>query len=484
MSTPRLVLLALALALTAPQLPPDAKVLLDQLADITRKLQQLLTPQPTWTVVRTAAELQAALAMEGARIEIPPDTRLTAIGGFIVRARDIHIKGHGPTSVLYGDRGPALHVPAATPAITDIRVEALSGAASDGYAAVFRCGNNDAEQTTLERVPRRVLYADIDVPRHLGQRAFEMACADFNIHNSRVGEVYSPGGADSQAVLVVNTPGPGLIDSNQLAAGSEVIMIGGDTVKIPGLRIRGIIISNNCLCRPPEWRTDTVRRVVKTGLELKDGEDVLVMNNTIRGNWRDAQAGNAITITPRAGGAIRNITFESNHIRDSATGYNITGHDIAGTAERPIPPTPFRTTGIVDRNSTFDVSTAFGGHGILALLGMGPDTVSFENVAVRGNGNALIRSGDRERIGRIRVVNSLATVGSYSVVGPPGNNLANWRDWLDAYEITGNTFTGASSLVTASNPSGVSGFFRTAAPENTFLPRAEWEVLAEPRFRQ
>ena len=77
--------------------------------------------------------------------------------------------------------------------------------------------------------------------------------------------------------------------------------------------------------------------------------------------------------------------------------------------------------------------------------------------------------GDRERMGRLRFINGLATATRYGFMGPTGTNAAGWTGWTDALEVSGNTFSDAAWA------------FQVNLPSNTYVTRAELDLLAAAR---
>lgn len=267
-------------------------------------------------------------------------------------------------------------------------------------------------------------------------------------------DVWAPSLADSQGVFIMNTPGNVTVRGGSFCAGSEPIMVGGDPMDIPGVIPTNIVIEHCRLWRPLSWKTDGVKRAVKTGLELKTGYNVMIRHVNIDGCWKDAQDGWAMTFTPRSGGAIRNVIVEDCVLSNVGGGFNITGHDEPGKL-----PTPTRTTGITVRNTTLQASKAqFGGRGILCQLGMSPETVDFETVVAETDGTHLMLCADGAasgelKIGRFRVVNSNARPGSYGIQRSGGPiNGADVAQWIDVCQVEGNTFTGATAVFKTNFP--------------------------------
>jgi hypothetical protein len=110
-------------------------------------------------------------------------------------------------------------------------------------------------------------------------------------------------------------------------------MVGGDTVRIPGLVPADITIRGNTLVKPQAWRAR--RGSVKNTFELKCAERVLFENNVLDGMWRDAQAGHMIVLTPRNQNGdspwcgVSDVTIRRNRSVRHTDGYavNIAGRD-------------------------------------------------------------------------------------------------------------------------------------------------------------
>ena len=417
-------------------------------------------PPMEGTTVQAGGDLQAALDAGPLLVVLAPAATYER-SGFTIRRSGTTIRGNGAT--IRGTSGPALYIP---PGVHDVRIEQLTAASA--FQAVVQAGDNESRtQRTLDQVPQRIVFDRIRVPTHRGKRAFEINAAHVELRDCEVADVYSPALHDSQAIVILNTPGPVLVEGGSYSAGSEVIMVGGDTIKIPGVIPADITVRNTRLWRPLSWRTDGVNRSVKNLFELKTGERVSVRNVVMEGSWKAAQDGYAIVITPRSGGAIRDVVFDNVTVRQVGAGLQVTGHNLATEL-----PTPFRTTGIVVRRSTIVASRAeFGGRGILALLGMGPDTLEFDDVVFVGDGTSLLLNGDRERVGRIRLVNSLVTSGKYGLMGAGKANLDDWKAWLDALDVAGSTFSEAAPAL------------KPRVPGNTFIDRAAFDAAAAPRLR-
>lgn len=104
-------------------------------------------------------------------------------------------------------------------------------------------------------------------------------------------------GADSQAVLITNTPGPIKIHNNFLEGCGENVLIGGVDPAITSCVPADITITDNHFFKRLAWRTSNF--VCKNILEFKNAERCLAEGNTFENNWGDAQVGASLLITPR-----------------------------------------------------------------------------------------------------------------------------------------------------------------------------------------
>jgi hypothetical protein len=441
-----------------PTLPDDVRAVMERAVSDGTEAARVLALYPPVARVPAGGNLQAALDAGPLIIELDP---AVYTGSFRVSRAGTVLRGRG--AHLHGVTGPGLYI---LPGTQGARISDLSVTAD--VASAIQCGDNvAATQSTIAAVPRDILFERVIVPTHRNRRGFEINCIGSMV-DSRAVDIWDTHGTDSQAIVVLNTPGPWLVDGGEFSAGSEVFLAGGDPIKLAGAVIPSdLTLRNLRLFRPLSWRTDGVNRVVKNLFELKTGYRVRVQNVLMEGNWVGGQTGNAVVLTPRSGGAIGDVEFDGVYIRDTATCLQLTGHDLPTLA-----PTPTRTTGIVFRNSVCLANRAtYGGRGILAEITMGPDTLDFDNMVFVGDGNQIVYVGDAERVGRVRFVNGFGTTGAYGFMGAGQANAANWTAWTDALEVTASTFTGAATAL------------RTNLPQNTYVDRPTFDGLIAPRLR-
>lgn len=422
-------------------------------ADVTKRFQEYRDAQgPPVTVVRTTSELTAAL-QTGGIIELAADaeefynptgfvllsnTRLRAPSGGVIRA----------------DNQPALRVKPHT-----VNVEISGMTCKSGFSgAVIQLGDNTATtQGVPDAVPRTMLIRNVTIPTHRGKRGIEVNAGDMLIKDCTIEDVWSSAGQDSQAICVLNSPGGITIEGGTYSAGSENIMLGGDSMKVPGQTISGVVIKNVKLYKPLTWQTDGVNRVVKNLLEIKAGRNIEILNCTLDGSWRAGQDGYAFVITPKNSQYIENVTIDGCTVTNCGAGFNILGEDYNTVTPQPL-------AGVVVKNSSFSVSkTLYGGRGILALLTGGTKDVLFENVTFKGDGNAILQSDSQKVQGPCVVFGGTLTYLQYGVT-MPGSMYGDPLDPSSPYygrrlmvDFQQNTFTGT-----------VASKFKTNFPNNIY----------------
>ena len=121
------------------------------------------------------------------------------------------------------------------------------------------------------------------------QRGISANAADVRIADSWIDEIHNSG-ADSQAILIYDSPGPFLIENNELQASSENIMLGGADSSRPDLVPSDVVIRRNHIIKPLRWRSDDpsydgIPWVIKPLIELKSAQRVLIEGNTLENSW-------------------------------------------------------------------------------------------------------------------------------------------------------------------------------------------------------
>ena len=333
-----------------------------------KPVRQQLAPRPT----QTPAESLTALLSAGGSIALPHGGIYA--GSFTLKSNTSLDCGG---SSITGTTGPTLDVP---PGTHDVTVTNCILTTASNQRVVL-IGRNGASQTTLDQVPQRIHFTNITIPTYRGKRGFEINGAHVTLDVVTVTDLFDPAGRDSQTVWIGNTPGPVTITNSVLSGGTETIMVGGDTMKIPGVIPSDITIADCRLEHPLSWRTDGVKHFVKNLLELKTGHRVKIQRVTLDGSWRDAQSGYAFMITPRDGGDINDVLIEDVTVNHVASVFDFMGRsDLA-------PATPSPTQNIIVRRVTATASKVYcAGLGTFALLGGEMHDVSFDQIHFTGDG--------------------------------------------------------------------------------------------------
>lgn len=145
-------------------------------------------------------------------------------------------------------------------------------------------------------------------------------------------------GADSQAVVAWNTPGPLKLVNNYLEAAGENVMFGGAPSATAEYVPSDIEIRSNFFDKPLSWNSsepsyDRSSWSVKNLLEFKNGQRTVIEGNVFGHHWAGAQSGYFFLLTPR-GENNRNpwaftgdITFRFNKILKSTAGMALSGTD-------------------------------------------------------------------------------------------------------------------------------------------------------------
>lgn len=232
---------------------------------------------------------------------------------------------------------------------------------------------------------------------------------------------------DSQAIWMNNGPGPTLIEDNFLEASGENILVGGDSVRIPGLVPADITVRRNTFSKNPLWRKilnpdGSVQQPgrpgsVKNSFELKCAERVTFEDNLIDGMWVDAQAGNVIVLTPRnpAGDSgwcrVRDVLVQRNRVINQIGG---TASLILGVNDNPDPKfATGRTTNITFRGNYFPAAPG------MLLINRGIVNLIVENntaPAVRWSVLKFTGAGDTIKT-TLSVQNNVTAAGEYGIAG-------------------------------------------------------------------
>lgn len=460
--------LSLLLLLSPQTLPPTQQTpspspaqLLDQIEAATKALRGMIV-----SPILTAHDLQTALLTGG---DLTLEAGVTYQGNFVIAVSGTTLHGAGAT-LTSPNTLPPLFIP---PSIHNILVEDLVFTAPQAYQRVVQVGANDLTQTQVAQVPTGITFTRVGVPAFRGKRAFEFN-GEVTLQDSFCHDVYDPtvNGSDSQCVGIFNTTGKVVLTNNDLDGGSEVVLVGGDTLKLSGIVApQDIRITGNRLRRPLTQQTDGVVRKLKNLIEIKTGIDVLIAGNIVSGSWVDAQDGYAILLTPHSGGVIRNALVRDNLISEVAACFQLLGQEYKGI------PTALPLTAAFTHNSCTASKALYGGRGILALVSGEPEALRFEGNQWFGDGTSVIlydagkvltgagilRAGGP--IGTLTLLNNLGTTGVYGLMLGGTPNAGPPSPWVTTLQVEGNTFLGAATL------------FKTRLPANTYVDKAGFDLL-------
>jgi hypothetical protein len=280
----------------------------------------------------TAAQLRAAL-VKGGTIRLAPGRYdgnfvVSVDGTTLIGVADLPLRRVAPGDVAAvtlapADRfAPTLQVTASRVAVSGLTV--LNGAADRETVVV---GSQRA--TRAEDQPDDVMFDRVAVLAgdRGGLRGFSLHTRAVTVRRSHVAGFWYRG-RDSQGIWANNGPGPYTIDDNYVEGSGENILFGGASIRIRDCVPSDVRITNNTIAKPEAWRS--LRGSVKNSVEFKAVRRALVEHNLIDGNWRDAQAGDTILLTPRNQEGdtpwveVTDVTIRGNRVQRARDGYAIT----------------------------------------------------------------------------------------------------------------------------------------------------------------
>jgi hypothetical protein len=426
--------------------------------------------------VQTSAELLNMLANESVQDIVLRPGEYHSPSGFEIRRNNVHLFGGG--SILSAAHRPALYIPPQFPAITGTTLFDFADFRSN-YQSAVQIGDNGLSQVTVERAPNMTIFSDCAIPDFTQKRGWEdngrstmyIRCYAHGWHRT--------GAAQSQGVCIINTPGPHMFDSCNFQ-GSEGLLVGGDSVDIPGAHPSHGIIRNCRFGFPERYLDDTVARRYCNGLEFKDGHNWEVTDSVIENVKRQEQTGFGCVITPRSHGSIRALRIQNMRMRRVGSCFNIAGADYATHTSL------FTSAEIVGGIFQSD-HIRCGGSGIFAKVTSAVDELRIHDITYRGTGTKFLDchrerwmdedgvEGPAPSIGLITISNSRIHLGTrYGITQGPahfGNpGIDSLGRIVDQLAIHGNTFgypdtTEGRSLATS---------MRRNFPDNEYLVEADW----------
>jgi hypothetical protein len=269
-------------------------------------------PVPPSGTVTTAAELHAALRVAGVYTLAPG----TYSGNFVMAVGGVTLIGAAlpDARVTPGATAGYRLIPQApgdpTLRITASRVRVIGVWIGQGNPsrAVVEIGSDAVADPLLQPDDVTLDRIEIVAGAQGGIRGISAHTRAFTLARSRVVNFWWQG-ADSQAFLACNGPGPYTIVDNQLQASGENVMWGGGSIRSAAMVPGAVLLKGNLLDKPLAWRRILnadgsvlqagIPGSVKNSVEFKAVRGAVVEGNLIDGMWADAQPGAMIVLTPR-----------------------------------------------------------------------------------------------------------------------------------------------------------------------------------------
>jgi hypothetical protein len=280
------------------------------------------------------------------------------------------------------------------------------------------------------------------------RRGVLLNSASSAVIDSHVSEIHAVG-ADSQAVLGYNGPGPFKIVNNFLEGAAENIMFGGADPKIPDLVPSDIEIRGNHLFKPMSWRPGDpsfagVRWTVKNLLELKNAQRVLIEGNLLENVWSTA-----LVLTPRnqdgkaPWSVVQDVRFRNNIVRNTASGFAVQSSDDERQSQ------PAKRIAIVN-NLWMGLTRTFFGMTTGRRVAL-EDLLIDHNTAIPGGYSTYyIEGGTPPAMIRFRLTNNLMGFGSFGVTVPQPD--AHFFKWLPDATIAGNALVSLADTADGQGP--------------------------------
>ncbi len=347
--------------------------------------------------------------------------------------------------------------------------------------AIITLGEPNRPQVTLDVVPRKIILDRMFVhgtPTQTVRRCIALNSASTAIVNSWIDDCHEKG-ADSQAILGWNGPGPYRIENNALAGAGENVMFGGADPSIPGLIPADITIVRNHFFTPLSWKG---RWTKKNVFELKSAWRVLVEGNVIEGSWLDGQTGYALVLKSmnQSGKCpwcrTKDVTIQRNLVRNAAGGMNLAGHQ----TDHPYDVDSVMTRLVIRDNLFEDLNVkGYTGEGrLLQLMGEVEDVVLERNVMVTTGPIQRAISLQKDRSGlRVVMKNNIMSYGQYGMAADDRGVGAPALGALPGAQVSGNVFLVGRNADRGG--SSVPGFTYQTRLDLSIVDRATRKAVAE-----
>jgi hypothetical protein len=382
------------------------------LAELEAALQT--PPPPTEALVRTGADLKAALK-DGGTIRLARNAifqgnfEVTVPGTTLLGATDL-TRRVKPTDIVDIRLSPL-----------DRFVPTLQVSASNVTLRGFTVDNPNPDRETLvvgsptatsvEQNPTNVALDQLAVVAGTngGHRGIALHGRDLRVTRSHLQNFWETN-RESQGIWISNGPGPYLIDDNFIEASGENLLVGGDRIGILNCVPSDLLIRGNTFFKPQVWRV-APKPVVKNILELKNAQRVVIEGNLFDGNWASGQDGSSVLFTVRnqygdtPWAVVDEVTLRGNTFQNIPEGFavNILGND-------NLFPSRQSKVIVIERNLFKDAR-----NGVRVSRGVVTDLALIRNTFPAITSTWLSFNGSPKSA--LRVIDNVARSGDYGIFG-------------------------------------------------------------------
>lgn len=410
-----------------------ARALAADMEERVKSLNQMLTPDPD-NLISTPGALDAALS--------------TAVPGDILRLSN---------SLVY-----PYQLKVTRPGISLIGESPVSGQmTSDAPAPVFTAGVDvPASGVSLVGLSVTDINTTGDVVMVTGEHCMLNRCHIFRnpgtgkwnkrgiaangafmvISGCRVedfqGPYPSPSGADFQAILIWNTPGPVTVINNYLEGSSETLMVGGADPDNESMLPSDIYVMFNKITKNQAWQGQQVS--CKNAVEFKNVRRASLVGNEISYSWGGhGQDGYLLMLTVRnqSGSApystIEDLMISRNVFSHGAAAINVLGRDNNK-------PSQVLSRVRISNNIFDDLDPVrFTGSNRMILIGGGPQDLTIDGNKFRGTGigSQVYFTSTTPKCARLKITNNEWPKSKYGVFGSGMTIGKAWDACVDSDSV-------------------------------------------------
>ncbi len=357
--------------------------------------------------------------------------------------------------IVTGQNGvPALD---AEPGVSGYWISGVEIAASANVTTLGSLVFLSSAQGVAANVPSRIVIERSYIHGHDQlniQRCVHFDATDAAVTDSWISDCHFRG-LDSQAILVITSPGKLLFRNNFLAGAGENLMIGGGGPNVSGMIPEDIEIVGNHFFKPLSWQA--AGWSVKNLLEIKIGRRVDIRDNYLENCWVMGQIGFAVVIKAADQDAApwvrtSDIVFRRNIVTGSAAGINIFEDGPVGTNRVAILSNQFSRIGL----------TSLGGVGrMVQLIGRLTDIEIRQNTMLFGQTASVASSAlmmDGRGSERLNIINNVFEGGEYGFIASGGGSgVVGVQGYATTSSVIGNAISisygngyGAANLIVPS----------------------------------